>query len=130
MNSLKKYLTYTAFLIGIASIVILAGVTGNMKNISNLINNGDAANKISSIDWYKTMDRSDLYSATYGNGVYVAEGVNGVIKISNDADKWTVIDNYPIWLKGVVWGKDRFVAIGSLGKVLISEDGKTWSTVK
>lgn len=126
MKSLRKYLTYTAFLIGIAFVVILAGVTDNMKNLSNLINNGEVANKISSIDWHKTMDRSELYSVTYGNGTYVAVGTNGVIKISTDGDKWTVIDNYPIWLKGVVWGKDRFVSIGSLGTILTSKDGKTW----
>ncbi|HCC07558.1 MAG TPA: hypothetical protein DEP72_05300 [Clostridiales bacterium] len=129
MELIKKYLTFIIISFILISAFAFTEMRPNKFNISTSIVDSTSNSQINTIQWHKTFDRHDLYSAAYGNGVYVAVGSDGVFKSSTDGNIWTVADNHPIWLQDVVWGKDLFVAVGSLGTILVSVDGKTLNRV-
>lgn len=69
-----------------------------------------------------------LYSVTWGNGIFVAVGDNGLIISSPDGINWTKQDyaGYNNFLKHIIWTGSHFVAVGSEG-LIISSDGTTWT---
>ena len=51
----------------------------------------------------------------------------------NAGVEWTLVKNSPFGgsqVNAIVWGKDKFVAVGDKGKIAYSLDGVTWTAVK
>jgi hypothetical protein len=61
----------------------------------------------------------------YGNGAFVAVGLDGEILSSPDGKTWTS-ENQNAAFNGVTFGNGTFVAVGYNGTVLTSPDGVTW----
>ncbi len=71
---------------------------------------------------------NSLYGITYGAGLFVAVGDNGVILTSPDGVTWTARASgitYP--LRGVAFGNSAYVAVGMSGNILTSPDGILWT---
>ncbi|MER3480299.1 MAG: hypothetical protein C4327_07400 [Meiothermus sp.] len=62
---------------------------------------------------------NDLIGVTYGNGIFVAVGLNGTLLTSPDGVEWTgrYSDSD---LKGITYGNGTFVAVGQNGTILTS----------
>jgi Copper amine oxidase N-terminal domain. len=80
--------------------------------------------------WYKNVDEMtvNLESISYGNGLFVAVGEDGIIKTSPDGYEWTCRTSgttCDLW--SASWCKDRFFALGDKGLILTSYDGITWT---
>jgi hypothetical protein len=69
-----------------------------------------------------------LKNCVYGNGIFVAVGVQGTILTSEDGEEWlaqmSVTGNT---LNSLVFGNDQFVVVGRSGTILTSQDGESWS---
>jgi hypothetical protein len=63
----------------------------------------------------------------YGNGAFVAVGLDGEILSSPDGVTWTS-ENQNEAFNGVTFGNGAFVVVGSNGTVLTSPDGVTWTS--
>jgi hypothetical protein len=71
--------------------------------------------------------RSALLGVTYGKGVFVAVGVNGVILTSSDGYDWTLQSSGTTApLHAICFGQNTFVAVGESGTVLTSLDAVAW----
>jgi hypothetical protein len=71
---------------------------------------------------------NSLYGITYGAGLFVAVGDNGVVVTSPDGVTWTARASgitYP--LRGVAFGNSTYVAVGMSGNILTSPDGSSWT---
>ena len=76
-----------------------------------------------------TAGGSALYGVTYGDGRFVAVGVQGNVRYSDDGITWTTSGTAgSTTLTGVTYSNDRFAAVGNDGAVRYSDDGITWST--
>ena len=94
-------------------------------------------------DWitHDFSDTLDLYGITYTNNfvspsgsparsVYVAVGNN--ILISDDGAKWTIQEystNLSIWYYRVIFGNNRFIAVGNKGNIIYSDDLIKWTNI-
>lgn len=70
-----------------------------------------------------------LLDAEYGDKSFVAvgyEGSEGIILASPNGSRWRLLARVPGWLTGVTWGRNRFVAVGEKGLILVSRDGYHW----
>ena len=72
-------------------------------------------------------------SLAYGNGLFVAVGLDGDIWTSADGVAWTPRNTgFDADLFGVIFADDLFVAVGGtdegLARILISRDGVNWSS--
>jgi hypothetical protein len=96
----------------------------------NFVIVGAAERILSSPDGTNWTSRSTgvgaLFDVTYGSGKWVAVGDH--IKTSPDSVTWSSAPT-PDRLTGIVYGNDRFVAIGFEGMILTSTDGVAWSQV-
>jgi hypothetical protein len=65
----------------------------------------------------------------YGNGVFVFGGYVGSIRVSTNAETWSVANSgfgaQPI--RKIVFGQGKFVAVGDTGIVSVSTNGSTWA---
>jgi hypothetical protein len=85
------------------------------------------------VDVYQgTTYNVDINAITYGNNKFVAVGQNaGDIAYSSDGINWTKVADskfdasYKIC--DVVWGSNKFVAVGGVGQIGYSSDGITWT---
>ena len=74
----------------------------------------------------------DLYSAVYGNGIFIASAWNAVLT-SPDGVDWTEHDLTSVTgddsalLLGLAYGGGAFVAVGSRGLILSSTNGTSWA---
>ncbi|HRE08106.1 MAG TPA: hypothetical protein PKX00_20985, partial [Opitutaceae bacterium] len=69
-----------------------------------------------------------LSATTFGGGVWLAVGSNGVILTSPDAVVWsTQSSGTTQGLRGAAYGSGRFVVVGTSGTILTSPDGITWT---
>jgi hypothetical protein len=69
----------------------------------------------------RTSQRNPLNGVTYGNGLFVAVGRNGIILTSPDGVSWTrQTPPTSNWLYGVTYGNGTFVAVGQSGAILTS----------
>lgn len=88
--------------------------------------------------WTKVYDNPsyELYSAAYGDGVWIVAGLNGVVLRSTDATNWTEVKGAVPggrWNQGS-FGNGKFVFVGAryvgqdyLSAVMYSDDlGLTW----
>ncbi len=82
-------------------------------------------------NWFSiNNDWLDLYSVTWGNGLFVAVGKEGRIKTSPDGIHWTYQrSGTSKTLKRVFWQGTQFIAVGASGTILTSADGITWTSV-
>ena len=73
-----------------------------------------------------------FYGITWGNGLFVAVGDNGLIVTSPDGFSWTAVENSTfdnLRISNVVFGNGMFVAVGDNGKISFSPDGFNWTAV-
>lgn len=68
----------------------------------------------------------------YGNGDFVAVGIDsasnkGMVWISQDGDNWVQVHGAAFDLESVVFGNNRFVAVGKYGKIFTSDTGEIWT---
>jgi hypothetical protein len=72
---------------------------------------------------------NDLHAITYGNGVFVALGLNGALVTSTNGQDWTLQQSRTISeLRAVAYGNGRFVAVGNQ-IILTSADGIQWKNI-
>jgi hypothetical protein len=65
---------------------------------------------------------------TYGNGLFVAVGLNGTILTSADLSTWTLANsNTTNQLYAVSYAGGIFIAVGAQGAILTSSDGVAWT---
>jgi len=70
-------------------------------------------------------------SVTYGNGRFVAlssEQASPQEMVSTDGHVWTAVPGPSGAWTGLAFGEGRFVAVGSLGQIITSSDGMTWTS--
>ena len=71
-------------------------------------------------------------SVTYGNGRFVAVGLNGNGYYSDDGINWTAISDMKFgtaYIFAVTYGRGTFVAVGNSGKGSYSDDGINWTAI-
>jgi hypothetical protein len=72
---------------------------------------------------------SGLYDVTYGNGLYVAVGVSGVILTSPDDITWTGRTSGTTRnLNCITYGNNLYIVAGDSGKIFTSSDGIIWTS--
>jgi len=72
--------------------------------------------------------RADLWDVTYGNGLFVAVGVDGALFTSADGAAWTPRSTGATGdLQAVCWNGSLFVAVGQAGQLATSPDGQNWT---
>ena len=70
-----------------------------------------------------------LSATTFGGGLWLAVGSNGVVLTSPDGVNWTSqTSGTTQGLRGAAYGSARFVVVGSSGTILTSPDGVAWTT--
>jgi len=70
-----------------------------------------------------------LYGVTYGNGLFVTVGEDGIIMTSENGEHWDTKDSTTEdYLRSVVYGNGKFVAVGDSGAIVTSTDGETWNS--
>jgi hypothetical protein len=73
---------------------------------------------------------SSIYDIAYGNGKFVAVGIDGQIAYSTDGSTWTAATNNGFRLiEGVTYGGGRFVAWGSRGSIISNGVITPWRDV-
>ena len=81
--------------------------------------------------WKKENDEEDIRKISYGNGKYVAIGINKyyqqVIKTSTDGVTWQQKSNDDFYPKDISYGNGKFVLVGADGIILYSVDGNNWT---
>ncbi len=67
-------------------------------------------------------------SITYGNGIFMALGENGLIATSSDGINWraSIMDEFYIFWKSIAYGNGRFVGVGYYGNYVSTDNGATW----
>jgi hypothetical protein len=88
---------------------------------------------------YDIFNAAAILGLAYGNGKFVAVGpvglgggTSGKIAYSTDGVTWTAASNSTFTsatINSVVYGDDKFVAVGASGKIAHSTDGITWTAV-
>ena len=69
-----------------------------------------------------------LTGISYGHGVYVATGQQGLIMTSPDGITWTTRNSGTTqWVGDVAWANNVFAAVGQGGVILSSPDGINWA---
>lgn len=82
------------------------------------------------IAWQKNLDLCyvNMSGIAYGNGLYVAAGIDGTIRTSPDAVNWTSRNSgVTQHLSGVTYNGKIFVVGGTEGTIVTSSDGITWT---
>lgn len=101
---------------------------------SSLISAGDINGTTVRSTWTAVdakLVRSDIDGIAYGAGKFVATGY-AVISYSTDGITWTAVDDAKFgtsMIRDIVYGGDRFVAVGSNGKMAASTNGITWAAI-
>lgn len=96
------------------------------------VGGGLIATSLNGSDWFphNTGMTGFLRAAAYGNGRFVAVGLNGVIASSPDGTNWTEHisgTNSNHHLFDLVYGGGLFLAAGQSGRILTSHNGVDWS---
>ena len=80
--------------------------------------------------WYSFDNLSalttDLNAVCYGDGKWVAVGVNS-IAVSSDLQTWTITPFASKTFNAVTYGLDQFIAVGNGGIIYTSPDAITWT---
>jgi hypothetical protein len=97
----------------------------------------DASGNYTTGGTYAIFSGAAILGIAYGNGKFVAVGPNGQtgsgrIAYSPDGITWTAATSnsiFPTFINSIVYGDDKFVAVGASGKIAHSTDGITWTAV-
>jgi hypothetical protein len=75
----------------------------------------------------------EFFVVSYQNGLFVAGGHNGAIITSSNGEKWSVADSGDLVtdenFSGMTTGKGKFVGVGEMARIFISDSGKKWQRV-
>ena len=74
----------------------------------------------------------DLQGVASNGEIYVVVGDAGTIAYSSDGNRWVEASSFGAtenWLNDVVWGNDRFVAVGDYA-IIHSSDGDRWQSAR
>ena len=73
----------------------------------------------------------DLQGVASNGEIYVVVGDAGTIAHSSDGNRWVEASSFGVtnWLDDVVWGNDRFVAVGGY-TIIHSSDGDSWQSAR
>src|SRR5262249_52823390 len=71
---------------------------------------------------------NDLYAVAFGNGKFVATGLNGQLALSTDGSNWAAGTNASVGPWWITFGNGVFVAAGPGGSVKVSADGQNWAS--
>jgi photosystem II stability/assembly factor-like uncharacterized protein len=105
------------------SVYLAVGDNGSIKLTSDLVNWNE----------YFASNSITLYDIVYCKGLYVAVGSDSVFTSgglfwSDSGLTWNSVSFAPnVSLFGVTCGDNEFIAVGSSGLILKSNDGKTWA---
>lgn len=85
------------------------------------------------INWtdYNTRISSRMLAVAYGNGLYVAVGVQGDFMFSSDGIMWTqgsLFSNDD--LEAVIFSNGKFIAVGEHGTIITSSNGAVWTDLR
>ncbi len=70
-----------------------------------------------------------LSNVVYGNGLFVAVGINGTLQKSADGVTWNVLPAPSAnTLSQVIFGNGQFIAVGANGTILMSTNGTNWTS--
>ena len=109
----------------------------NGKNLISHINASLSTNSNPKV-WYESdstrnpFGSSPINSIYYGNGKYVAVGIDGKMAYSTDGITWTAVADSTFgssYIESICYGNRKFVAGGYKGKMAYSTDGVTWTAV-
>ena len=96
-------------------------------------NDGMIMRSLSGIDdWTQVISGTSelLFAITYGKGLYVIVGCNGVMLRSQDGIHWSSVSGFGnSWLMGVTYGGGLFVVVNASGIMYSSIDGINWKTI-
>ena len=107
--------------------------TGDTTNI-NVVSYGGESFLPVGIIWTtvnSNFNTTDVLSIAYGNGLWVAGGASGQMRISTDGATWTTVTaNFgTTWIYFVAYDNGLWVAGGQGGQIRTSTNGSTWTTV-
>lgn len=90
------------------------------------------ATSIDATNWtvHSTEANAPVWALAYGGGQYIAVGDRGVILSSADATNWTRRSTTGFSLQSVAPAAHGFVAVGSAGTAMFSDDGVDWIEFK
>ena len=120
-------------------------ISANENLIVMVGNSGAAYTSINGRKWHaKYIDTiENLNKVVAKKEGFAAVGTSGTIAVSKDSNKWTVTQlkwdrkdskTHDLFLKktnlkGVDFSDGKYIAVGTKGLVLASEDGKTWRKI-
>ncbi|HET7615742.1 MAG TPA: hypothetical protein VFK27_02205, partial [Bacillales bacterium] len=104
---------------------LYCAVGGGLTQNSSITRSSDG------ITWSnQTVSFNYLYDVTFGNGVFVVQGIRGQIRTSSDAVNWTLFQGDGGYLYDATFAQGYFVAGGAKlfgsQKIVTSTDGLTW----
>jgi hypothetical protein len=72
-----------------------------------------------------------LRSVASNGEIFVVVGDAGTIAHSSDGNRWVEAGSFGVtnWLKDVIWGNDRFVAVGDY-TIIHSSEGESWQSAR
>jgi Leucine-rich repeat (LRR) protein/photosystem II stability/assembly factor-like uncharacterized protein len=76
----------------------------------------------------RDMESQPICDVAYnGANLYVAVGMDGIIKTSKDGTVWkNQVSPATANLRGITYAKGMFIAVGENGAIIASKDGKSW----
>jgi hypothetical protein len=95
-----------------------------------------------------TGDDDHIQSVAWGSDKWIIGGDYGRIKYSEDGKNWTEVNDTtfpterveikeptgssfgPVSIRGIAWGNNKWVAVGTNGQIAYSADGITWTAVE
>ncbi|NDV63142.1 hypothetical protein G0Q06_11820 [Puniceicoccales bacterium CK1056] len=81
-----------------------------------------------SINWDFHNLGYDLLDISFGNGRFVAVGLNGTVITSSNGTTWATQTAFTkVDIQGVTYAEDQFVAVAWDGGIFSSADGLTWN---
>ncbi|MBC2606215.1 beta strand repeat-containing protein [Pelagicoccus albus] len=106
-----------------------AGVEGN-GSFSMVGPNSYSSNSSDGVTWNEVSEGDYNYfnSVAYGNGQFVAVGINGSVGTSATGASYASSAYLQVSLNGVAFGNGIFVSVGERGFITSSSDGSSWTT--
>jgi hypothetical protein len=104
--------------------------------------NGESWTAVADSTFPNDYNTGYIYGIAYGNSRFVAVGSFGKMAYSADGESWTAVADSTIWdytdsygdtytavITTITYGNNRFVAVGTDGKMAYSTDGENWTAV-
>ncbi len=106
----------------------LRGVTWDNNRFVASSDDGAILTSVDGITWHTRSINSIAWNSA--STLYIAVGDNGLALSSPDGTNWTILTtNVTDNLLDIAWGSNKFVAVGTNGAVISTDDnGVTWTT--